>query len=340
MNINDMKNELLLEISKIIDIVKQEYPELANTPEGELEDRVHIEDTGTISLFVKDGHFYFPLSANAVLNELKKNPLFGSDPNHKTCNEDNMIINNNTFEDFINHIVLKGMTPLDYYKEIVLHETLHYCGSGGGSAIREGINELKTRQLAKKYGLQTSSCGYPKETKIASELEGIFGKEIVDKISFAKKNSEIRGLLDTVAPDAYTFYSSLEQTMEVEFYHKYMKHKFPGPNGHIEKTKKYNSIDYSNAYDLINDYKNRHNIATKKEESKPFDQRSEMEISIAKDIRKKNQMIAAKKQKEKQQNQMDKPKQLVKTNDGYVNFISLAMIIIITSIVFIVMKFN
>ena len=80
-----------------------------------------------------------------IETDLKKIPGFGMMKNHKTCDQDNMIINDNTYITYIKHVFLKGLTPEEYFKEILLHETLHFCGSGGGTAIREGINELKTR---------------------------------------------------------------------------------------------------------------------------------------------------------------------------------------------------
>ena len=147
------------------------------------------------------------------------------------------------------------MTPEEYFKEILLHETMHFCGSGGGTAIREGINELKTRQLAKKYNLLTSSCGYPKETKIAYELEKLFGEDTINKISFSKNNQEIKEILDSISPEAYTFYFTLEKLMEKEFYDKYKKYDFPGLTGPFKKAQKYNSIDYTEVYALINQYK-------------------------------------------------------------------------------------
>lgn len=266
--IEKIKSNIIPIITKYIKIIEQEYKELSNIPQNiDLENHVHIKDTGTISLFVYNGHFYFPTDAFKVLSALKKIPGFGSNKNHKTSNKDNMIINNNTYITFIKHIFLKGLTPEEYYKEILLHETLHFCGSGGGSAIREGINELKARQLAKKYGLLTSYCGYPKETKIAYELQQIFGEEIINKIAFSKNNFEIKKILDTVSEGAANFYFTLEEIMEKEFHNKYMKYNFPGITGPIKKTQKYNVIDYSNAYLLINEYKKSHNMSDISESS-------------------------------------------------------------------------
>ena len=126
---------------------------------------------------------------------------------------------------------------------------------GGGTAIREGINELKTRQLAKKYDLLTSSCGYPKEIKIAYELEKIFGTDIINKIAFSKNHRETKEILDFISPEALLFFFNLEEVMEKEFYNKYMKYNFPSFRGLLKKTHKYNSINYKKAYILINKYK-------------------------------------------------------------------------------------
>lgn len=261
-DIEKIKKNLIPTIRKYIEVIKEEYKCLINIPNNiDLENRVHIENTGTISLFVYNGHFYFPTDAFKVLRALKKIPGFGSNKKHKTCNENNTVINDNTYITFIKQIFFKGLTPQEYYEEILLHETLHFCGSGGGTAIREGINELKTRELTKKYNLLTSFCGYPKETKIAYELQKIFGEEIINKIAFSKSNIEIREILGTVSEDAAEFYFTLEEMMEKEFHNKYMKYDFPGITGPIKKTQKYNTIDYTNAYLLIKEYKKSHNMS-------------------------------------------------------------------------------
>ena len=255
-NIDILKNKLIVEIRNMIEIIKSEYPMYVDLPEDlDLENRVYIEDTGTISLFVKNKNIYFPLSAFSVLEHFKSFPEYGSNTNHVTYTEDNMIINDNTFETFINHAIVKGMTAEDYFKEILLHEVMHFCGIGGWLALREGINELRTRQLAKKYGLLTSCCGYPKETKIAYELEQILGKDVIDRIAFTKKSYEVIDILNELPMDAATLYLTVEREMEKEFQEKYMKYKFPGINGPFEKMKKYDTIDYSRVYEIIDEYK-------------------------------------------------------------------------------------
>ena len=76
-NIDVIKRNLIKEIEKLIEIIKTEYPNYVDLPEDlDLENRVHIEDTGTISLFVKNKNFYFPLSAFDVLDHFKSFPEY------------------------------------------------------------------------------------------------------------------------------------------------------------------------------------------------------------------------------------------------------------------------
>ena len=109
MDTNNIKNNLITEIEKLVKIIKKEYPSLVDIPTNyDLQELVHIEETGTISLFVRNKNFYFPLDAFKVLETLKKIPGFGTVKNHKTYSQDNMIINDNTYITYIKHVFLKG----------------------------------------------------------------------------------------------------------------------------------------------------------------------------------------------------------------------------------------
>lgn len=251
-----IKKTLVQQTDKIIKIINKEYKDLVRMPNyNNLEEVIHIENIGTVSLFVKNGNFYFPSDVFKIFSIWSKMPGYGSNKKHKTCNQDNLIINDNTYETFIKHVFIAGLTPEQYFLEILLHETLHFSGSGGGTALREGINELKTRQLALKYDFITSGCGYPKETKIAYELEQLFGEEIINRIAFSKNNHQVEQILESISPEAVNLYFSLENKMEDEFYKKYMRYNFPGLTGPIKKVKCYNSINYKDCYEMIDKYK-------------------------------------------------------------------------------------
>jgi len=246
------KQELINDIKYYIKIIEQEYGEFTNISKTiNFHSIVHIEETNTISLFVRNNEFYFPLSAYLILDNLKKIKEYKSNPNHKTYTKKNLIVNNNTFYDYINHLIIKGATPLEYFKEILLHETMHFCGANGRSALMEGLNEYFTRKLALKYDLITNGCGYPKEIKIVLKLVDYFGEKKLLKILFSNLDNEIR---DILTEPHYNFLTNLNSIMEKEFYNKYYKFQFPGENGPLEKAKKYNDIDYTIAEIYINEY--------------------------------------------------------------------------------------
>ena len=67
-NVGVIRENLIIEIEKLIEIIKREYPEYVDLPEDlDLENRIHIDDTGTILFllkFIKMLPFYiFPIFA-------------------------------------------------------------------------------------------------------------------------------------------------------------------------------------------------------------------------------------------------------------------------------------
>ena len=247
--IENDKQELINDIKKYIDIIEKEYGKYTLIQKNlNFNNIVHIEDTNTISLFIRNNEFYFPLSAYFVLNSFKKIKEYRSIPNHKTYTKETLIINDNTFYNYIEHLILKGATPIEYFKEILLHETMHYCGANGSSALMEGLNEYFTRKLALKHNLLTNGCGYPKEIKIVLKLIEILGEEKLLKMLFSKSKEDIKNIL---SEKEFNFFNNLNDIMEEEFYNKYYKFDFPGLNGPFEKAKKYNDINYEKAHHYI-----------------------------------------------------------------------------------------
>jgi len=250
------KRVIIKEIKDYINVIQKEHKDFVCLPENiDFEQIVHIEDTGTISLFVRDNEFYLPSNAYNAINVLKKHEAFGSNKNHQTHCWNNLIINDNDFTYYINHVIFAGLSPLEFFQESLLHEVMHFCGSNGATALMEGLNEYLTRKLALKYHLKTSGCGYPKEIKVVLELEKLFGDDILEKLAFSKSLTDIYSAFNDL--DAAPFFLKLMEVMDEEFYEKYYKYRFDGVNGPFEKAEKYRDIDYSNAFNLIEDFKNR-----------------------------------------------------------------------------------
>lgn len=248
-----------------VETIKEEYGEYMGKYNlkrlNQIEDyknHVIIGRNGTINAHANYNGVYLPIEAYKALNDLSKFKEYGTDKNHRLYDEDTMVINDNTFYDYINHVIVTGSTPEDYYEDLLLHETMHFCGSGGASALKEGMNEYLTRKIALQQGFRTSCCGYPKEVKIVHELTKVFGEEIVTQLAFINHQEYIEEYLEEVlGKEAKDLYVKVMEETEREFQEKY--HRYMGQYDGIEgiKLKAYNyaKIDYSKAYDLINNFK-------------------------------------------------------------------------------------
>lgn len=262
-NIESDKQKIEIMFEKYVKLILREYNEIIpNNIKNKLNNIkdfgncIKIENTGTITLYANpnDSTIYLPLDAYKAIDVLSSTSEYGTDRTHKTHNESNMLINNNTCRDFVEHIILSGASPLQYFEEILLHETMHVCGSEGSNALTEGFTELKTREMAQKYGLETSCCGYPKETKIAYELQQIFGKEISDKLTFSDLNTRFNILKNSFGEQAVQLYANVYSTMEKQF-RPYMDQKYPGFDGIRKKCDEYDKIDYSETYNYLNQFR-------------------------------------------------------------------------------------
>lgn len=220
---------------------------------------LRIYDYNEVNAYANEENINMPLCADKILKMLSKIPGYGINKNHKPYNHDNMVVNDNTFLTYITHVFVSGTNTEEYFDDLLLHETMHFCGSDGASVLKEGINELLTRMLAQKYNLRTNSCGYPKEVKLAYTLMNCFGKDIIFKLAFTKGfDNEIRFLRENLGDDAANLYYQVCSIAEKEFNEKYYSHmhEYSGAIGIAKKVLFYRKIDYSNIYQMINNYSN------------------------------------------------------------------------------------
>ena len=218
-----------------------------------------IYDYGEINAYADRNNVHMPLCADKLLGIVSKIPGYGINKNHRPYNSNNMVINNNNFMTYIKHIFISGTNAEGYYEDLLLHETMHFCGSGGGTVLDEGTNELLTRMLAQKYNLRTNSCGYPKEVKLVYELMQCFGEETIIRLAFIKDfNKKINYLKDILGEEATNLYLQVCKLSEQEFNKRYYSHmsEFSGAIGIAKKVLYYSKIDYSEAYKIIEQYKN------------------------------------------------------------------------------------
>lgn len=264
MNINEVRKDLAKQVETYIKLIKQEYGQYI--PEEVLirlenitnyEEIIKIYDYGSINAYADYNSINMPLCADKILTIASKVPGYGISKNSRPYNDNNIVINNNTFLTYIKHVFISGTNAEGYYSDLLLHETMHFCGSGGAGVIQEGINELLTRMLAQKYGLRTNSCGYPKEVKLAYDLMQAFGEEIVIQMAFIRDPIEqIKFLEKKLGSEAAEFYDSIFYEADIEFMSKYYSKidKFSGITGIAKKVLFYNKLDYSRVHEQIKQY--------------------------------------------------------------------------------------
>ena len=266
LNTEEVQKRLTERVKEYIAIIVEEFG--AYMPESVLNrlncitdysQILKIYDYGEISAYANSHIIRMPLCANRILNMVSKIPGYGINKKHKTYNSENIVINNNTFLTYIKHVFISGTNAEGYYEDLLLHEVMHFCGSGGGTVLDEGTNELLTRMIAKKYNLRTNSCGYPKEVSLAYELTKCFGEEIIIRLAFMNNfNQKIEYLRSTLGDEAANMYFQVTQQAEQEFNKKYYSHmsEFSGALGIAKKVLFYKKIDYTKIYDIINSYNN------------------------------------------------------------------------------------
>ena len=266
----EIHKRLTKRVELYVETIKEKYSKYM--PIDKLEQLDNIEDYGqvlkifdygSINGYASDYDINMPLCAEKIFKLMKYVPGYGINKKHKTYTGEDIIINDNTFVDYLVHVFVTGTNTEGYYEDMLLHETMHFCGSGGATALKEGLNELLTRKVAFENDFRTSACGYPKEVKVAYELQKVFGEEIMDQIAFVNDENMILRYLDMkLGRDAAILYKNVSDKMEEEFDEKYYKHmdKYNGVSGIAKKVLNYKKLKYKEVYSLIDEYKEKHNI--------------------------------------------------------------------------------
>lgn len=261
----EIQKKLTIILEKYIKVIILEYGKYI--PREKLEmlqtidynEVIKIYNTNTINGLCGKGNIHLPSNVNKIFQILSELPEYGTINNHQIFNYDTLINNDNTYWDYVMHLVLSGATVEDYYEDLLLHETVHLCGSVGEWALKEGLTEFLTRKIAKKYGFRTNGCGYSKEVKIVSELQNIFGEELINKITFMDSMRDIVDYLkENFGEEEAKLFGNIVSAMQQEYNLKYAQHNFTfqGIEGVKRKSNYYSEIDYSIAYELIEEYKN------------------------------------------------------------------------------------
>ena len=235
-----------------INLILKEYPncareQLSNAINNDAE-IVKFNPSNTITFIVQDGVLLLPKSAYQVFQLLKKYKNYGIKLNNHRSVED-YLDTNTTYMEYIEHVIEGGISVCEFFEENLLHEAMHICGSQGGTPLEEGINELKTRELAQKYNVRIAAYGYSKEVEIAKRLQQIIGKEIMNELTFIPRYERKAFITDKLGYEVGELYVLLSNKM-IEKSKCYFS-KLIQVNDPFEKARLYEDIDYAELYQII-----------------------------------------------------------------------------------------
>lgn len=256
--LEEIRKNLSKYLEKYISAILQEYGD--SMPIHEKKNVEQISDyenilkynlEKTITFVCSGQDVYLPQYASQVIGMMKHIPGYGINRNHK-CYKNNEILNNTSYFGYIKHVLLAGLSVEEFYLETLLHETVHLCGSSGSEPFREGLTELKARELSQKYGFPLSRCGYNKEVDIAAKVQDILGADLINRITFTSDEFEVKKLIsERYGEEAYKAVMSIRSAMAIESDKKYEATRFKGPFSAIKKAFSYTSLNYSKVYPLI-----------------------------------------------------------------------------------------
>ena len=244
----------LLKIKKLlinyINLINKEYKySKINLESNKL---VLFNESNTITFLVCDGKLLLPSAAYNFFELAHNFNNYGINKNnYRFFNE--YLDTNTTYMEYIDHVIECAFNAYDYFEENLLHEAMHLCGSGGGSPLEEGINELKTRELAMKYKIKIAAYGYSKEVEVAKKLQNILGKELMDDLTFIANEKRYEFLLNKATNKEAILYQELSNDMinlSKDYFEKVSKLSNP-----YDKAKLYETIDYSILYKHLDNNK-------------------------------------------------------------------------------------
>ena len=247
----DVKRCLL----QYVNIIIKEYPGCDIEPLTQMLNEgtpiVEFNESKTVSFFVKNNRLLLPKAAYDIIPKLQKQAANGEKGKYQRKKEE-YLETNTTYFDYIKHIIEDGLTVTDYFLESLLHETMHMCGSGGGDPLAEGINELKTRELAQKYNIKIAAYGYSKEVEVAKRLQAIIGKELMDDLTFVPVDERVSYLTVRPGAEVAELYVNIANKMKEKS--KAYYHNLEGISDPYEKAKVYETIDYGEVFQILEDY--------------------------------------------------------------------------------------
>lgn len=162
----------------------------------------------------------------------------------KTFKKENKIIDN--YYTYLKYLY-KNVDKIDYYKYLIEREIWDlFCSR---NILKDNLIKIRMIEINNKYNLGNTYY-YSKGMELVSYLDGIYGKELVNKIIFENNEVNIINMLKKENIEYTYLYKNISENMNIEY--KY--YKINTISKLFLYNIKYNNIKYKKAYKIINKY--------------------------------------------------------------------------------------
>ena len=216
--------------------------------DSNIEKIIQFSDNRTGAWCVDNRHIYFGSNTSHFIEQLRQNPLYGTQPEHLLVTKERFVDNSLDYWDYVNHFILIGGNELDFYLDLLPHEAMHLIGITGG-VIGEGVAEKRMRELTTKYNIRSAPICHTKEVKLVSLMEKLVDKDILTKTGFENnffQYWDIEKAIDSKCGKG-TF-EKVYMATRIPYSEKYLRVKHPSP---FEQFNAYRKLNFEPAYSLL-----------------------------------------------------------------------------------------
>lgn len=191
-----------------------------------------------------DGNkIYVSVQNSRFFKQLSKEEGYGENKGKQLVSNKEYYINNKDFLDYIDYAKANGLKEIDYALDTLPHHIMHLIGSGKG-ILGEGITELRTREICKKYNIRYAPVMHSKEAKLIRLLENFFTKQELNEASFY-------GNVSSILKKCETIFGKEFKTLYEDICGQYNNYISSSVTDVVEHYKRYREIDFTKLYDLI-----------------------------------------------------------------------------------------
>lgn len=247
MNIDEIRT-IEKEMRKIIPIYLEELVDYVHVEKRRyLKDEINLRtiirfDNG-LGVWCEENNIYFAIQNSGIFKRMSRDENYGQKIGTKLIDEEEFIENDKDYIDYMDYACANGLKEVDFCLDLLPHAVMHLVGSSEG-ILGEGITELRTRQICKKYGIRCAPVWHSKETKLVMMLEKYVGEMMLNEASFLHEFSVLLDkCIEIFGPEFKEAYDDL--------YIEYRTYQINRTLDPMEHYRNYRELNFDRIYEII-----------------------------------------------------------------------------------------